>query len=176
MKEKIKTILRLHPVPSARGAMPAHQMPMETMVEIIADSLARGHTVTLPLKGNSMRPFLVHRRDKALLRKPSDLCAGMVVLARVNDTQTVVLHRIIRIEGDDITLMGDGNISVTERCTPRDVIAEAYGFLRGGNQPCYTSSRRWRIYSAVWVRLLPLRRILLAVHHIIFRSCKILDD
>lgn len=177
MKEKIKDLLRLRPVPPAPDASPARQLPMETMAEIIVDCLAKGHTVTLPLKGNSMRPFLVHKRDKALLRTPAELRQGMVVLARVNGTQTVVLHRIIRIQDDDITLMGDGNISSTEHCAPHDIIAVAYGFIRSDRkQPCYTTSHQWRIYSAVWMHVLPLRRILLAIHHILFRSCKVLEN
>ena len=39
----------------------------------VVKMLNEGHTVTLPLKGYSMRPFLENGRDKALLIKVQDL-------------------------------------------------------------------------------------------------------
>ena len=45
--------------------------------------LDEGHTVTLGLKGYSMRPFLEHKRDKALLSRPTTLQKGDAVLAEI---------------------------------------------------------------------------------------------
>lgn len=55
--------------------------------EIIA-MLNSGHSVTLGLRGYSMRPFLEDRRDKALLRKPTAITVGDVVLAEIS-AQTI---------------------------------------------------------------------------------------
>lgn len=65
--------------------------------------LNEGHTVTLRLRGYSMRPFLENDRDKALLVKPSSIKVGDPVLAEVNPLH-FVLHRIDSIEGDNVTL------------------------------------------------------------------------
>ena len=46
--------------------------------------IGEGHTVTLPLKGFSMRPFLEDGRDKALLTKVSKPNVGDPVLAIIN--------------------------------------------------------------------------------------------
>ena len=45
--------------------------------------LEEGHTVTLGLKGFSMRPFLENNRDKAVLVKGDGLRKGEPVLAEV---------------------------------------------------------------------------------------------
>lgn len=64
----------------------------------IVSLLNEGHTVTLQLKGFSMRPFLENNRDKALLVKPKEIAVGDPVLAEV-EPKNYVLHRIIAIEG-----------------------------------------------------------------------------
>ena len=63
----------------------------------IVKMLNEGHTVTLTLKGYSMRPFLEDGRDKALFVKPSTVAVGDPVLAEIAP-QHYVLHRIIRME------------------------------------------------------------------------------
>ena len=49
----------------------------------IVKMLDEGHTVTLRLRGYSMRPFLEDNRDKALLTKAIDPKVGDPVLAEV---------------------------------------------------------------------------------------------
>ena len=132
----------------------------EILIPEIINLLDNGHTVTLGLRGFSMRPFLEDKRDKALLSKPSDITVGDVVLAEVAPKR-YALHRIISISGDDITLRGDGNIGV-EHCKRKDIHGFAEGFYRKGRSTLEsTASRKWRIYSFVWTRLFPIRRYLL---------------
>ena len=50
----------------------------ELLPEIVK-LINEGHTVTLRLKGFSMRPFLENNRDKALLTKPKDIKVGQPV-------------------------------------------------------------------------------------------------
>lgn len=122
-----------------------------------------GHTVTLRLKGFSMRPFLENDRDKALLTKPEDIKVGLPVLARIS-TGTYVLHRIVGIDGDNITLLGDGNLT-TESCLKKDIEAQAIGFYRkGSNKLDSIYSAKWKAYSILWTSLRPIRRYLLFIY------------
>lgn len=122
-----------------------------------------GHTVTLPLRGYSMRPFLEDGRDKALLSKPKSVSIGDAVLAEITPKH-YVLHRIVAIDGDNVTLRGDGNLA-TEHCRVSDVKATAIGFYRKGRQILDSvESRKWRVYSSVWTTLFPVRRYLLAFY------------
>ena len=121
------------------------------------------HTVTLRLRGFSMRPFLEDGRDKALLTKPVTIKKGDAVLAEVTPGH-YVLHRIISIKGENVVLRGDGNIGV-ERCSLADIKGFAIGFYRKGRTKLdRTNGLKWRVYSLVWTTLFPLRRYLLAFY------------
>ena len=136
------------------------QMANAVLLPEVVRLLEEGHSVTLPLRGYSMRPFLENGRDKALLRKPESINVGDAVLAEIAPKH-FVLHRIVSIKGDHVTLRGDGNLGV-EHCRLGDVKATAVGFYRKGREQLdSTDDRKWRIYSWVWTRLLPLRRYLL---------------
>ena len=140
------------------------QMANAVLLPEVVRLLEEGHTVTLPLRGYSMRPFLENGRDKALLRKPESINVGDAVLAEIAPKH-FVLHRIVSIKGDHVTLRGDGNLGV-EHCRLGDVKATAVGFYRKGREQLdSTDDRKWRIYSWVWTRLLPLRRYLLFAMH-----------
>lgn len=129
----------------------------------IVKLLDEGHTVTLLLRGYSMRPFLEDGRDKALLVKAKALSVGLPVLAEVGERK-YVLHRIVRICGDEVTLRGDGNIGV-EHCRVSDVKGEAIGFYRKGRKVMdKTNGMKWIVYSFLWMRLLPVRRYLLGIY------------
>lgn len=73
-----------------------------------------GVDVTLPVNGNSMLPFIIGGMESVILHAgPIDV--GDVVLAWVDGCRYVV-HRIVRIDGNQVTLMGGGNVAGTEHC------------------------------------------------------------
>ena len=134
--------------------------------KIIQNAIAlvnEGLRVTFPVKGYSMLPFIVGSKESVDLVKPEHLEIGHVVLAWVEGCRYVV-HRIIRIEGEQVTLMGDGNIAGVEHCTLSDVAALAINVVtpQGKHHPLYAP---WRIKaSRLWWRLLPIRRWILAIY------------
>jgi hypothetical protein len=86
-----------------------------------------------------------------------------VILAWVNGTHYVV-HRIIRIDGDHITLMGDGNIAGTEHCLRSDVKAIATHVVDAKGE-IHDLYNRWRQWGArLWFLLRPVRRYILAIY------------
>lgn len=138
----------------------------DIIIPEIARLLDEGHSVTLTLRGVSMRPFLEDGRDKAILTKPSKpVRVGDVVLAEVSPRR-YALHRIVKIDGSLITMRGDGNLA-TEQFDASKVFGIAHCFYRKGRKrPDYTTGWKWRIYSAVWTALLPMRRYLLFAYRI----------
>ena len=129
----------------------------------IVKLMDEGHTVSLRLRGYSMRPFLEDNRDRALMTKATNPKVGDPVLAEVSPKH-FVLHRIIRIDGDQVTLRGDGNRG-DEHCTLADVKGAVIGFYRKGRTTLDpTDGWKWRTYSFFWTRLYPVRRYLLAFY------------
>ncbi len=120
-------------------------------------------SVTFTVYGVSMHPFLGSGRDKVVLVPPMPPQVGQVVLAEIAPA-TYALHRIIKIEGEKITMRGDGNyLSSTEEFTADKIVGTAEAFIRKGKHVS-TNSRTWRWYSAVWEAAKPLRRLLLAFY------------
>lgn len=139
------------------------KMANSVLLPEIVRLLNEGHTVTLRLRGFSMRPFLEDGRDKALLTKAVNPKVGDPVLAEI-EPKHFVLHRIISIEGDNVVLRGDGNLGV-EHCKLGDVKGAVIGFYRKGRTKLdRTDGKKWRTYSWVWTRLYPIRRYLLAFY------------
>lgn len=136
------------------------------LIPEIVKYIHEGHTVTLPLKGVSMRPFLENGRDKALLTKMGDYKVGDPILAEIHPG-FYVLHRIVKIEGEAITLLGDGNLT-PEHCRKDDLKASVIGFYRKGKaRPDLITGRKWKVYSYMWMALRPVRRWLLAFYRLI---------
>ncbi len=129
----------------------------------IVKLLNEGHTVTLRLKGFSMRPFLENGRDKALITKAQDIRIGDAVLAEI-EPKHYVIHRVVKIKRDQITLKGDGNLAV-EHCSRNDIKGFVIGFYRKGRTRIdKTNGIKWRLYSYVWMALSPFRRYLLGFY------------
>ena len=87
----------------------------------IEELIAEGQSVEMTVRGFSMRPFLRNERDVVVLSPiaSEQLRCGMVVLFRYRGAH--VLHRIVRIEGEMLTMEGDGNYRQAE-VAPRDAV------------------------------------------------------
>ena len=151
-------------MPQDDSKITTRQVANEVFLPQVIAMLHEGHTATIPLRGRSMRPFLEDGRDKAMLQLVDTPKKNDAVLAEISKGH-FVLHRIIRIEGNEVTLRGDGNLS-DEHCTLSDIRAKAIGFYRKGrNKLDSTDGKKWKIYSWWWTRLYPIRRYLLFALH-----------
>ena len=134
--------------------------------EIIEEAIRlvkEGVSVTLPVNGNSMLPFIIGGKESVILQQPELPKVGDVVLAWVSPGRWVV-HRIIRIDGHQVTLMGDGNLMGTEQCTLHDIKAIATHVVDARERTFYLYNR-WRKSAAkIWFWLRPIRRYLLAIY------------
>ena len=125
--------------------------------------MGEGLCVTLPVNGHSMLPFIIGGKESVILQKPAQSENGDVVLAWVNGCRYVV-HRIIAIEGDAVTLMGDGNLSGTEHCTLQDIKAKVTHVIGADERPHDLYCRWRRVAARLWWYLRPVRRYLLAIY------------
>lgn len=120
------------------------------------DLLLEGLSVRIRVCGQSMLPFF--RSGSEILLRPvreEDFRPGSVVLGETDQGHFVV-HRIYRVEGDRITLLGDGNTAGTETMPRRRI----YGTVDCG--------RLHRLLARLWQRIRPFRRYPLALMRRIF--------
>ena len=121
-----------------------------------------GVNVTLPVNGNSMLPFIIGGKESVILHAPGLIDVGDVVLAWVDGNRYVV-HRIIKLDYDRVTLMGDGNLT-TEHCALGDIKARVTHVVDAKDRTHYLYNR-WRMRAAkLWYWLRPIRRYLLAIY------------
>jgi len=134
-------------------------MVIEEAIRLVSD----GVSVTLPVSGSSMLPFIIGGRESVILRKPAELKVGDIVLAWVDNSRYVV-HRIIHFDGDNVILMGDGNLAGTEHCKLADVKAKATHVI-DADEKMHCLYTPWRCRAArLWWHLRPIRRYLLAIY------------
>lgn len=119
--------------------------------------LMEGREVEMTPKGSSMLPFIKGDRDSVVLTKPAKpFEVGDIVLAKVGGRY--IMHRIFSVEGNDLTLMGDGNIRGTESCASSDVIGLVTEIHKENGKVVKPGK------GALWRTLMPLRRYILAIY------------
>lgn len=147
--------------------------PRKVSDEVIMSEAIRlvdeGVSVTFPVKGRSMLPFIVGGRDSVILEKPTEIRKGDVVLAYVEsenrEDRHYVVHRIISLDGDRVTLMGDGNLALHEYCNRGDVCAKVSLVVKPNGKKRSLDSFLFRFFAKVWFALLPFRRYLLKIYN-----------
>ncbi len=142
--------------------MQTRKIPNETLIPEIARLIEEGMDVTFKPKGVSMLPFIRGERDSVVLRKAASIKVGDIALAETEGSG-YVLHRIEKIEGETVVLMGDGNIAGRETCSRSRILAVAARIIRDGKEiDCDSPSHRRN--AKIWRFLLPVRRYLLAIY------------
>ena len=133
------------------------RLPNEIFIPEIARLINEGKQVVFTPTGVSMRPFIEGGVDNVTLVKPETLRVGDIVLAEVQP-QHYVLHRIYALDGNSVTLMGDGNVQGTEHCSQSDVLAKVVAIHspKGRNKPI---TRAW-----LWRHMLRTRRLSLKIY------------
>lgn len=171
LKTIVRSLLRLLLTPfrffnkHRNGIAPSevrHELPNDAFLGLVSEKLAEGHTAVIWVKGYSMRPFIEFGRDKVKLSSATFYHVGDAVLAEIAKGH-YVLHRIIKIEGDRITLQGDGNVRGVEHCTMADVRGMVTEYIRP-NRILLADDEGLKRNIRLWRRLYPIRRYLLFIY------------
>ncbi|AJW64749.1 Peptidase S24-like protein [Elizabethkingia miricola] len=133
-------------------------IPNDLFFEQVKERLNAGQKVKIPVAGRSMEPFL-QNGDLVVLKRfeENDLVNGKIVLAYFNNAY--VLHRIVRIREDTVTLAGDGNIQQVEIITNKDILAVVIQAYRGEKELSINT-----LLGQIWYKL----RVIRAVYSKIF--------
>ena len=130
-------------------------LPKDVLLDEVARLLSEGRDVTMVPKGVSMLPFIRGDKDSVVLRKKSVIRVGDIVLARFGGKY--VMHRVVAVAGNSVTLMGDGNLQGVEQGDRSEVCGTVVEIVSPkGRHRKPTKGKLWR-------RLLPIRRYLLKI-------------
>ena len=120
------------------------------LFSIVRDTLLEGKSVRISVNGESMLPFF--RSGSTITLRPvkkEDIHKYNVVMADAG--HAFVVHRIIEVGDDMVTLLGDGNYIGTERVSPDKI----YGVV--------DCSALHLFFAKIWLWLRPVRRYPLAI-------------
>jgi len=129
----------------------------EILLEEAAALMLEGREVTIKPLGYSMLPFIRGGKDSVRLKKMPTVAVGDMLLVRLPGPR-YVLHRLIALDGDRLTLMGDGNLAGTEKCTQADVLGTVVAIERGNRVVVPGNGLWWRRIPTI------VRRYLLAIY------------
>lgn len=136
-------------------------IPMEALSELILLQLEKGGRANLTVTGSSMYPMLRNCADSVeLIPVTGRQKKGDIILYR-RDNGQYILHRIIALTEEGYICCGD-NQAEKEPVRQDQLLAAVEGFTRKGK--VYTlGDPGYRLYTALWVGLFPVRRYLLAL-------------
>src|SRR5690606_39190779 len=117
------------------------------------EHLNLGQEVELKVMGNSMLPFYKHDQTIVTLKKAESYQKLDVVLFEYEGH--TILHRIIKIKGDNYVIRGDGAFR-KEIVTKDKIFAKVIRFETPGK-----NSKNYNYKVKVWLFFTPLRRVLL---------------
>ena len=129
---------------------------MDELAPLIIESIENNCEVKITIKGNSMFPLLRHGRDRVKLNSVTDVKKYDIVLYR-RDNGKYILHRIVKMNGDTLGIAGDNEQQIEYPIYKSQIIAIVTGFWRKGKYyEC--DSMLHKIYSRIWLMILPKRR------------------
>lgn len=133
-----------------------HLVANDILIPEMASLLQEGKRVCFTPSGVSMRPFIEGGRDSVVLETKKRYEVGDIVLMHL--PTKYVLHRLIRTEGEQVVLQGDGNVFGEELGMQQDIL----GYVTEIRSP--KGTRKIKSKGRVWHWLLPVRKYLLKIY------------
>ena len=127
---------------------------------IIKEKIDNGGTVKLPITGKSMRPLLVWGRDTVEIVKCDNPKKGDIIFY-LRDNGQFVLHRIIGTDENGYILCGDNQWVKEYGIKDHNIIAVVSLIERKGKVFDVTTNIPYRIYSSLWMAMMPVRKTIL---------------
>lgn len=144
------------------------------MEPLMEEKLREGGKVTFSPKGVSMLPMLRSAGDSVTLEKPpARIKKGTVALFISNegDERKYVLHRLVRVRGDEYFFCGDNRSECDAPVQRGDIIGVVTGYESRGKKRS-VHALWYRLYSAGMVATCNIRPRAKKVQNIIYRAWK----
>lgn len=111
-------------------------------------------------RGTSMRPLLRQGRDIVVIKRPQfPLKVGDVPLYKVKSRKELVLHRILKVNGDGSYIIRGDNLFAKERVYEKQIVGVMKAFYRDGKYCDCEKSRKYKVYIFLNRVSYPLRRV-----------------
>ena len=139
------------------------RLDTDAYVSALRDLVNEGKECRLLISGSSMAPFLVHERDSIIFSKPQrELERGDMVFYQ-RETGQFVMHRILHVKPEGLYIVGDAQTEIEGPVNPSQVFAVVTKAQRKGKW-IGPGDFWWWFFRTVWLRLVPVRKIILKLY------------
>lgn len=133
---------------------------METF-ESIKEILDRSGMYTGLTMGTSMWPLIHQQRDNIIVVKNKDRLKKYDVPVYLASSGKYIMHRVVEVHDDHYIIVGD-NLLAKEHVTDDMICGVLAGFYKDGKKYIDCQNDKWyKLYSKIWVGLLPVRKYIL---------------
>ena len=119
--------------------------------------------------GDSMYP-LIKPRDLLVIKKPVLPLKRLDIPLYKRDNGQYVLHRIVRIRGNEYQMCGDNRVGIERGITDKHIIGVLTDIIRG-DQPLSVYSFKKRVYAHLWSDFRPIKYVIFRIIRL-YRSWK----
>lgn len=140
--------------------MQTKSVTLSEMYDVMKEMLDKGGTVNFNPRGTSMLPTIHNDGDRVVLKKIKAIKKYDLPLY-IRDNGQFVLHRVHKVNSDGTFNMCGDNQWQVEKGVRRDQIVATVISIQRGNKVIKTSNILYRIYVVLWVKIRPLRRIVI---------------
>lgn len=125
---------------------------MQRVLDNIEELIPIGESFVLYVTGYSMLPLLGYGRDHIIVRRTDneEPILGRIAMFRTPDRH-IIVHRVVRIEGDVVILQGDGNPYAQERCKRSEIVGVVDAVVRQNKRVVSCTTPQWRRRERIWL-------------------------
>ncbi|MDD6728822.1 MAG: S24/S26 family peptidase [Eubacteriales bacterium] len=132
----------------------------EQSIKEILDTFGQYTGLTM---GTSMKPLIHQQKDNIIIVKNKGRLKKYDVPVYVTPQGKYIMHRVVKVCDDHYVIVGD-NLLRKEYVTDDMICGVLVGFYKNGKHyvDCQ-NSKLYKLYSRIWVALLPVRPVLFLV-------------
>ncbi|MEE1087299.1 MAG: S24/S26 family peptidase [Schaedlerella sp.] len=140
-------------------------------LSVLKELVEEGKEVSMLIAGSSMSPFLGHERDYIYFRKPeAPIRRGDMVFYQRRNGQ-YIMHRVWKVKDGQYYMVGDAQTEI-EGSLERDQIFAVITKVKRKGKWCGPGDFWWEFFEKVWIRIVPLRRLLVRLYGIVYKLKK----
>ncbi|MBQ7133531.1 MAG: S24/S26 family peptidase [Ruminococcus sp.] len=135
---------------------PLREIDTAEYLNALCSILSQGEGVSTVVTGSSMAPFLISNKSWVYLEKTENKLSKGDIALYVRSNGDFVLHRVYKVDGDDLYFVGDAQ-SVIEGPVPHSRVKGVVTKYKRRKNWHDTSTLVWRFFSKIWIRNIKFR-------------------
>ncbi len=122
--------------------------------------------------GVSMQPMIHQGKDNIIVVKPTGRMKKYDIPVYLTPEGNYIMHRVIEVHDDHYIIVGD-NCLKREYVTDDMICGQLVGYYHKGKRYIdLKTNKAYKLYSRVWVALMPLRPAYMKTKHILAAPIK----